>query len=170
MAEFPVNPLRLDPYKGTNFEVYFGPSTTPVPGVCYVSGLVWNTQVISYREGGDSSQFVHGPGLTAFEPVVLSRGRTQDTAFEDWADLIWNMQSGAVTPMQLNEIRKNVRIDLMNEAHQVVMRYILRRCWPSRYQPLGFLDARDANVIVELLALQYEGFERDRSVVEPKQP
>jgi phage tail-like protein len=136
MPEFPVNPLRPDPYKGTNFEVYFGGATAPVPGVCYVSGLVWNTQVVTYREGGSPNQFVVEPGLTTFEPVVLSRGRTQDTSFEDWAVLVWGTLGGTVTPMQLNEMRKNVRIDLVNEAHQVVMRYILHRCWPSRYQAL----------------------------------
>jgi len=170
MAEFTVNPARLDPYKGTNFQVFFGAATTPVPGICHVSGLVWNTQVVSYREGGFPNQFVLGPGLTAFEPVVLSRGRTHDTAFEDWAALVWNMQAGTVTPMGLNEMRKDVRIALLNEAHQKVIQFILHRCWPSRYQPLGVLDAKDTAVVVESLTLQYEGFERDTSVAEPKQP
>jgi len=170
MAEFTVNPARLDPYKGTNFRVFFGGQTAPVPGVCHVSGLVWNTQVVTYREGGSNNEFVLAPGLTMFEPVVLTRGRTHDQAFEDWANLVWGMQGGTVAPMGLNQIRRQVRIALMNEAHQPVMQFILYRCWPSRYQPLGLLDAKETSIVVESLTLQYEGFERDTSIVEPQQP
>jgi len=167
MAEFPVNPNRLDPYKGTNFLVYFGPSTTPVPGIRQVSGLRWDTQVISYREGGAANLYVLAPGSTTFEPVVLTRGRTQDASFEEWAALVWNMQPGSVA---LNEMRKEVRIALLNEAHQIVMAFVLHRCWPIRYEALGPLDAMDTAIALESITLQYEGFSRDTSVAEPKQP
>jgi len=167
MAEFPVNPSRLDPYKGTNFEVYFGPSATPVPGIRYVSGLRWDTQVVSYREGGFNNQYVLAPGSTTFEPLVLTRGRTQDSSFEEWAALVWNRQAGNVA---LDEMRKDLRIVLLNEAHQPVMAFLVYRCWPSRYQPLGSLDAMDTAIALESITLHYEGFQRDASVVEPKQP
>ncbi len=170
MSEFVVNPERLDPYKGTNFQVYFGATITPIPGICHVSGLAWDTQVVRFREGGFANRFVLGPGLTTFEPVVLSRGRTHDTAFEEWAALVWSTENGVNTPMGLSEMRKEVRIDLLNEARQPVLRFILHRCWPSHYQPLGILDAGDTAIAVESMTLRYEGFERDLTVTEPKEP
>jgi hypothetical protein len=45
----------------------------------------------------------------------------------------------------------------------------LYRCWPSRYKPIGALDSNNTMTALESITLQYEGFERDTSVGEPKQ-
>jgi len=168
MAEFTVNPNRHDPYKGFKFRVRWDGQY--VPGICSVSGLVWNAQVVSYREGGATNTFVEGPGGISFEPLVLTRGRTHDPAFEDWAALVWSATAAGGAEVKLNEMRKDISIVLLNEAGQPVMSFIVRRAWPSRYQPLGALDANLATVALESLTLQHEGFERDPSVGEPQQP
>lgn len=165
MAEFTVNPQRIDPYKNYKFRVKWDGSF--IPGISCVSGLFWTTQVVDYREGGSPNQFIAAPGLTTFEPITLSRGVTHDTAFEDWAGLVWTYGSNIV---KLNELRKDIIITLLNEASQPVKAYHLHRCWPSRYQPIGALDSNDTLVAVESITLQYEGFERDLTVVEPQQP
>lgn len=165
MAEFTVNTQRLDPYK--NFKFRVGWDGKSVPGICFISGLIWDTQVVEYREGTDPSRVHSGPGLTSFEPITLTRGVTHDPAFEDWAALVWSSTGNGVA---LNELRKEVTITLLNEAGQPVKAFHLHRCWPSRYQPIGALDSNNAMVAMESLTLQYEGFERDVSVVEPKQP
>jgi phage tail-like protein len=165
MAEFTVNPQRLDPYKNIKFRVKWDGQF--IPGVCFISGLFWTTQVVTYREGGSLNQYLTAPGLTTFEPIVLSRGRTHDTAFEDWAALVWTYGSNVV---KLNEMRKNVSIVLLNEAAQDVMVFNVYRCWPSRYQPIGSLDSNNTSVAMESITLQYEGFARDLAVTEPQQP
>jgi phage tail-like protein len=165
MAEFVVNPQRLDPYKTFKFRVKWDGKF--IPGVSFISGLVWNTEVIVHREGGGPSKPVLAPGIRSFEPVTLSRGVTHDTAFEDWAGLVWNL-GGEVA--SLNNLRKDISITLLNEAGQVVEAYNLYRCWPSRYQPIGALDSNCGVVALESITLQYEGFERDVAVAEPKQP
>ena len=168
MSEFTVNPGRLDPYKGTKFLVKWDGEF--VPGIFRISGLIWNTQVVTYREGGSLNAFIVAPGQTTFEPIVLTRGRTHDTAFEDWANLVWRHAAAGGGEVGLNEMRKNVQIMLLNEAGQVVMGFIAYRCWPSRYEALGPLDAIETALAVESLTLHYEGFARDTSIVEPKQP
>ena len=165
MSEFTVNPGRLDPYKGTKFRVRWDGEV--IPGIFRISGLIWNTQVVTYREGGSLNHFIVAPGQTTFEPIVMTRGRTHDTAFEDWANLVWRHGSGVVG---LNEMRKNVEITLLNESGEPVMGFIGYRCWPSRYEALGPLDAIETALAVESLTLHYEGFARDLSIVEPKQP
>jgi phage tail-like protein len=168
MAEFSVNPARLDPYKGTKFRVKWDGKY--VPGVFRISGLIWNTQVVTYREGGSLNTFIVAPGQTTFEPIVLTRGRTHDTAFEDWANKVWSHGAGGGAEVSLNEMRKDILIELHNEAGQAVMGFIAYRCWPSRYEALGPLDAIETALAVESLTLHYEGFDRDTSIVEPKQP
>jgi phage tail-like protein len=71
----------------------------------------------------------------------------------------------------LAAFRKNIRIELMNEAGQVVMAFNVYRCWPSQYVALDELDARaPGSMTVEALTLQCEGWERDQAVVEPVEP
>jgi phage tail-like protein len=165
MAEFTVNAQRIDPYKNFKFQVKWDGQF--VPGISCISGLFWTAQVVTYREGGGTNQLIAAPGRTDFEPITLCRGVTHDSAFEDWAALVWSFGGNGVA---LNELRKTVVITLLNEAGQAVKAYNLHRCWPSRYQPIGPLDSNDTLVALESLTLQYEGFERDTSVGEPKQP
>ena len=165
MAEFTVNSQRFDPYKNFKFRVNWDGEF--IPGICFVSGLIWTTQVVTYREGDSLNHFFTAPGLTSFEPIVLSRGLTHDTAFERWAALVWTHAPNAV---RLNEMRKNITIVLMNEAEQEVMAFNVYRCWPSRYQPIGSLDSNNTSVALESITLQHEGFAREPAVVEPKRP
>ncbi len=168
MSEFTVNTGRFDPYKGTKFRVKWDGEF--IPGVFRISGLIWNTQVVTYREGGSLNAFIVAAGQTTFEPIVLTRGRTHDTAFEDWANLVWRHAPTGGAEVGLNAMRKNIQILLLNEAGQVVMGFIVYRCWPSRYEALGPLDAIETALAVESLTLHYEGFARDASIAEPKQP
>ena len=53
MAEFTVNPERVDPYKQFKFRVKW--DGKKIPGISYVSPLKRTTQVVTHREGGDPS-------------------------------------------------------------------------------------------------------------------
>src|SRR5512137_225929 len=93
MAQFTVNPQRFDPYKQFKFRVKW--DGRYVPGVHKVSALRKTTEVVMHREGGDPSLQRRSPGQSAYEPIVLVRGRTHDTAFEEWANKTWHLGGGA---------------------------------------------------------------------------
>ena len=167
-AEFTVNATRFDPYKNFKFRVKW--DGRYVPGISKVGPLIRRTEVIEQRSGGEPSTTHKSPGLTSFEPITLERGVTHDTAFEDWADKTYQYGAGAGTEVALGSVRKDVRLEFLNEAGQLVIAYNLFRCWPSDYQALPELEANNAGVAIQRLTLACEGWDRDKSVVEPLEP
>lgn len=164
MAQFSVNADRVDPYKSFKFRVKWDGHV--VPGVSSVGPLRRRTEVVVHRQGGERSAPRVAPGRTHHEPIVLQRGRTHDTAFEDWANKVWS--TGA--DIELGDFRKDIVIELLNEAGQVVMAFSVHRCWVSEYVALADLDANGSFVAIEALTLEHEGWERDLAVAEPKEP
>lgn len=166
MTEFTVNPTRFDPYKNFKFRVKWDGKY--VAGVSKVSALKRSVEVIEHREGGDASTNRKSPGRTSFEPITLERGLTCDHAFEEWANLVWKL--GANPEVALANFRKDIIIDVFNEAGQKIFSYKVYRCWVSEYQALPGLDANAAAVAIEHIKLENEGWERDTSVTEPPEP
>ncbi|HME42381.1 MAG TPA: phage tail protein [Syntrophorhabdales bacterium] len=168
MAQFSVNPQRFDPYKQFKFRVKW--DGRYVAGVHKVSALKRTTEVVYHREGGDPSVERRSPGQTAYEPIVLMRGRTHDVEFEQWANKVWDFGSGLGMEVSLKDFRKDIVIELYNEAGQLVMAFKVYRCWPSEYVALSDLDAGNTSVAIESITLQNEGWERDYEVTEPTEP
>ena len=168
MAEFTVNPTRFDPYKNFKFRVKWDGRF--VAGVSKASSLKRTTEVIEHREGGDPSTSRKSPGRTKFEPITLERGVTYDHDFEDWANKVWQFGAGLGAEVALADFRKDVILDFYNEAGQLALSYKIYRCWPSAYQALPDLDAGGNAVAIETMVLENEGWERDTSVTEPKEP
>jgi len=161
MPEFPVNPQRLDPYKNFKFRLKW--DGRYVAGISKVSALIRHTEVVKHREGGDPSTSHKSPGRTEYEAITLERGVTQDLEFEAWANLAYTYGG----QMSLKNFRKDIVLELYNEAGQLVMAYKIFRCWVSEYQALPDLDANGAAVAIQHIKLENEGWERDTSVVEP---
>jgi phage tail-like protein len=168
MPQFAVNTHRFDPYKNFKFRVKW--DGRYVAGVSKISGLRRTTEVISHREGGDPSSSRKSPGRTEFEAITLERGITHDTDFENWANKVWGLGAGAGTEVSLADFRKDVVLELYNEAGQLALAYTIFRCWVSEYQVLPDLDANGNAVAIEHIKLENEGWERDRSVTEPVEP
>jgi phage tail-like protein len=168
MVEFPVNPQRFDPYKNFKFRVKW--DGRYVAGISHVSALRRSTEVIEHREGGDPSTPRKSPGRTVFDAITLERGVTQDTAFEDWANKVWQLGAGLGSEVALADFRKDALLELMNEAGQVVLAYKIYRCWVSEYVALPALNADSDAVAIQSIRLENEGWERDTSVTEPKEP
>lgn len=166
MAPFSVNTHRFDPYKNYMFRVWW--DGRPVAGISKVSALKRTTEVVSHREGGDFSTPRHSPAGSKYEAVTLERGVTWDLEFEAWANKVYDVSAGVVS--SLKDFRKDVTIQLMNEAGQVVMAYTLFRCWVSEYQATAELDANANAVLIQSIVLQNEGWQRDESVTEPMEP
>lgn len=168
MAQFTVNPQRFDPYKNFKFRVKW--DGRYVAGVSKVSALKRSTEVVEHREGGDPSLTRKSPGRTKYEPITLERGVTHDIDFEQWANKVWNFESGLGAEVSLADFRKDVIIDVFNEAGQIVLSYRVFRCWASEYQALPDLDANANAVAIQTLKLENEGWERDYDVTEPAEP
>ena len=168
MTQFTVNPHRFDPYKEFKFRVKWDGKY--VAGISKVSALKRTTEVIDYREGGEPSATRKSPGLTKFEPITLERGVTHDPEFEQWANKVWQFGAGLGNEVSLKDFRKDIVIELYNEAGQLVIAYKVFRCWVSEYQALPDLDANTNSVAIQSITLQNEGWERDVSVQEPAEP
>ena len=168
MAQFTVNAQRFGPYKNFKFRVKWDGKY--VAGVSKVTGLKRTTEPVKHRDGGDPSTTRKSPGRTEYEAITLDRGITHDTEFEKWANKIWNFGSGLCAEVSLKDFRKDITIEVYNEAGQLALAYNVFRCWVSEYQALPDLDA-NANVIaLEHIKLENEGWERDYSVAEPGEP
>jgi phage tail-like protein len=168
MASFSVNPQRFDPYKNFKFRVKW--DGRYVAGVCKVSTLKRTTEVVKHREGGDPSSSRKSPGRTEYDPITLERGVTHDTEFEKWANKIWNYGSGLGAETSLADFRKDITVELYNEAGQLAISYRIYRCWVSEFQALPDLDANANAVAIARLKLENEGWERDYDVPEPAEP
>ena len=170
MAIFPGNPGRLDPYKNFKFRVYFEDSVDPVAGISKVSGLKRTTEVVEHREGGDPSTEHKSPGRTKYEAITLERGVTQNLDFESWANTVWDSGSAPGAEVGLKNFRRNLIIELMNEAGQPVLKYNVFRCWVSEYTALPDLDANANAVALQTVKVEHEGWERDLGFAEPAEP
>ena len=168
MGTFEVNTSRVDPYK--NFKCRVKWDGKYVAGISKVGMLKRTTEPVEHREGGDPSTTRKSPGKTKFEPITLERGVTHDTEFETWANKVWNLGSGLGAEVSLKDFRKDIIIEVYNEAGQVVLAYKVFRCWVSDFQALPELDASANAIAIQSITLQNEGWERDYEVVEPTEP
>jgi phage tail-like protein len=168
VAEFTVNPQRFDPYKNFKFRVKW--DGRYVAGVSKVSALKRTTEVVRHREGGDPSSSRKSPGRTEYDAITLERGVTHDPEFEAWAAKVWNFGTGLGAEVSLKDFRKDIIIEIYNEAGQLAISYHVFRCWVSEYQATPDLDANANAVAIQHIKLENEGFERDTSVVEPTEP
>ena len=168
MAEFSVNATRFDPYKNFKFRVKW--DGRYVAGISKVGALKKTTEVVKHRNGGDPSSSRKSPGRTEYESITLERGVTHDVDFEQWAGKVWNFGSGLGAETSLKDFRKDIIIEVYNEAGQLAIAYKVYRCWVSEYQPMPELDANANGVAIQTIKLENEGWERDYAVAEPTEP
>ena len=168
MAQFSVNPQRFDPYKNFKFRLKW--DGRYVAGISKVSALKRSTEVVKHREGGDPSSTRKSPGRTEYDAITLERGVTNDVAFEQWANKVWNYGAGLGAEVSLKDFRKDITLEMYNEAGQLAIAYKIYRCWVSEYQAMPDLDANANAVAIQHIKLENEGWERDEAVTEPSEP
>src|SRR5580658_4185864 len=161
MAEFTVNPTRHDPYKNFKFQVKWDGKY--VAGISKVTGLKRTTEVVKFRDGADPSTSRKSPGRNEYDAITLERGITEDTAFEQWAGKVWRLGAALGAEVSLADFRKDIILELYNEAGQKVLAYNIYRCWVSEYQAMPDLDANANAVAIQHIKLENEGWERDLS-------
>src|SRR5262245_38317819 len=137
MARMTPQTNRFDPYRNFRFKVKW--DNQYVAGLTKMGALKRTTEMVEFREAGENITSRKLPGKTTYQAVMLEGGVTYDTAFSDWANQVNDFASHSIT--SLGDFRKNVTLDLFNEAGQKVLSYHLYRAWVSEYQALPDLDA-----------------------------
>jgi phage tail-like protein len=161
---FPVNAHRHDPYRTFKFQVVIDGQV--VAGLRKMTALKKKTEPVKWRTAGDPSHERILPGGTSYEPVTLEQGLTHDPVFEQWANLVNNLDGDAA--MSLKNFRKSIVINVLNLQGQVAISYKLNRAWVSDYQAVPDLDAGSMNTVgIQTITLQHEGWNRDTAVAEP---
>ena len=168
MAQFEVNTHRFDPYKNFKFRIKWDGKY--VAGLSKMSVLKRSTKMIEHREGGDPSSNRKSPGRTSYDAITLERGVTHDLEFEKWANKVWNYGNQLGSEVSLKDFRKDIIIEMYNEAGQTAISYKVYRCWVSEYQALPALDSNGDAIAIQTIKLENEGWERDESVTEPSEP
>jgi len=113
-----------------------------------VSGLDKKMVTNTYSEGGEN-RFSHRlPCRIKNSSLVLRRGiiSPKDSALTQW--LQGAFQNQHIVPL------KNVQVDLLNENHEVLMRWDLYHVWPISWE-VGELNAEKGEVLIETLELNY---------------
>jgi phage tail-like protein len=160
MPGFSANPQRSDPYKNFKFRLKW--NGRYVAGMSRLSvGPAQATEIVKYREGGDSLNSRKSPGRTKYDSVTLERGATQDTEFGNWANKVRDFGAGLGSEVSPKDFRKDIILEFYNEAGQLTIAYKLYRCWVSEYSAMPGLDANANAVAIQHIKLENEGWERD---------
>jgi phage tail-like protein len=138
MAEYPLPKFH--------FQVEWGGTTI---GFTEVTGLDKQAEVIEYREGASKTYSkLKMPGLQKYSNITLKRGTfAGNTDFYDWlrtVDLLGNTE------------RRDITIELLNEAHQPVFTWKVLNAFPTKVQASD-LKADGNEVAIETIEIAHEG-------------
>ena len=108
--------------------------------------------VTDYREGSDEPFVRKLSGLTKYGNITLKWGLAFGTGALDL--FTWHDQASAGIVK-----RKKLSIIVQDEAGAPRARYLVSEAWPMKYD-ITDLNAKGNEVVIELLELANEGFER----------
>ena len=161
---FPANTHRHDPYRTFKFQILIDGKS--VAGLKKMSALKKTTEAVDWRSGGDPTHVRKLPGGTKYEAITLEQGLTHDPVFENWANLVNNIDGDSA--MSLKNFRKDIVINVLNLQGTVAISYQVKRAWVSEYQALPDFDAGTTNAVgIQTIKLEHEGWDRDDAVAEP---
>ncbi|MEZ4713697.1 MAG: phage tail protein [Caldilineaceae bacterium] len=149
-AEFTSDTHRHDPYGNFKFRVKW--DGRYVAGASSVSGLTHTILNVSHGAVGDPSAAHVAPRRSAYESITLERGITHDSEFEQWVGKIWDHAQG-------ENPRKDIVIEMYNEAGEKAATYQVYRCWVSQYTFLPQPDASGNTMAIQSLTLENEGWQ-----------
>lgn len=139
-------PINDGPYGNFNFLVEI--DGIAIAGFTECSGLGASVDVITYREGGDTS-VRKLPGLRKFSNITLRRGVTQAHELFDWYN---NVANGV-------HDRRNGAVVLLDAARVPVVRWQFVHAFPCQWEG-PHLDASGHTIALETLVLCCEGVSR----------
>lgn len=140
-----------DPIPAFHFDVDWGGTRT---GFAAVSGLDIELQAIEYREGNEREYGARKmPGLRKYGNITLKRGIVPgDNEFYDW-----------LNTARLHQVqRRDITIRLLNEEHEPVVIWKVRRAWITRLEG-PTLHATTNEVAIETIELAHDGLSIEHS-------
>jgi phage tail-like protein len=171
----PANELETDPYSGYRFRIRWDGRI--VAGFSDSSGLARPRVLLDdYPADDPSAPRVSQPAERVYEPITLERGVTHDAPFEKWANMIWDdaraasEARGAGWNGPRKDFRRNLDIEVYDEAGQLASIYHVYRSCVSQYIAMPKVDPGSRKVAIQSLTLQNKGWERDTGTSEPDEP
>lgn len=166
MVEYPKNPQRLTPYPNFRFKIKF--NNRYVAGVSKISGLTRTVNVEKHRAGGELDIEGLVPEQTQYGPIFFERGLSNDSDFEQWVTKVFDIETSQPQvhrASSLKDFRRDLVIEVYNEAEQLVLSYNVYNAWVSDYHGMADLDAEnDDAFVLQTLTLQNEGWERSAPI------
>jgi phage tail-like protein len=158
MTDRKANPERRDPYKNFKFLVKW--DGRYVAGISRLGGVQRTAEPVRTRGIGLTVGDSKSADRSGHGSITIERGVTHDADFERWASNIANSGSGRHPAASLDDVRRDIIVELYNEAGQLATTYKLKRCWVSEYQAVPDLDANANAVSIERIKVEHDGWER----------
>jgi phage tail-like protein len=152
VVAFSVNVRRFDPYKNYRFRVKL--DGRYVAGVSKMSPLPQLSGPLDCRQGHIVRQHA---------AIILEHGVTHDIEFENWL-------RKSSSNISFNDIKRNLILEVFNEAGRLAAAFKVYGCWVSEFQALPELDANANAIAIQTVKLENDGWERDSSTTEPTEP
>lgn len=141
---------RQLPFGNFNFRVLVN-NDEVIGGFSDVSGLNAEVNIAEYRAGNSpENHAMKIPGVHKFENVTLKRGIVDSASFWDWMTETWN--TGPLA-------KRDVRIVMLDEAHEDVQQWVLKGATPVKYTGPSLSGAGGTEVAMEEWALAYDKLE-----------
>ncbi len=119
-----------------------------------VTGLTSEVDKIEYRHG-NSNEYnkTVQPGLRKFSNITLKRGTFEsDNQYKEWINQTKFFEAKA------ENFRRDVVIKLLNEAHEPIVVWTVKKAWPIKMQSAD-LKADANEIAIETIELVHEGLE-----------
>lgn len=144
------DPTGIDPYANYRFKITW--DGEEVAAVSQVGALTQSSQVVSPREL---------PSPAGFEPITLERGVTYHAGFQQWANEVWDPGSSSQLGQEvpLEDYRKDIVIEMYDEAGQKVTAYRVYGCWVSEFTSMPEIDGAVNAVLIQSITLQNDGWD-----------
>lgn len=138
------------PHKGFRFRVSFlFAGSVEVEGFFQsVNGLKGGYTPSTYQEGGVSA-FTHQlTDRSAYGPLTLKKGLTNDSFLYSWCQ---------ATFQTMRTVPADVLISLLNEQREPIDNWMLVHAIPSSWDASG-IDANQSQIMIESIQLSYQYF------------
>lgn len=137
---------RTDPYRTFRFRVEF--DQVQHGGFSRVKGLVRETKVESYREGGVNDHEHKLATMTTYPSLVLERGLADEFLWAWHEDVV----AGTIK-------RRTITVGVHDPSGDEVIRWLVEGAFPVKWTGTD-LDAASAQTLVESVELAHHGIRR----------
>jgi phage tail-like protein len=145
-----------DPFRNYYFSVVIDGKS--IRGISKISSLKKSTDVILFREGGESDKDHKTPGRTSYSAITLERPLTTDTDFVDWSNMLYQCHD---SKRDLSNYRRNLQIVILDLTLTPILKYNLYDCWVSEYS-ISELDSSANDLATECIRIEIGCWELDK--------